>query len=94
MLKEKEFQNTIKTMGLYYKRRSLLKNYPVKKKITAAHLPLLLNRSITFHLSVHTNCFIAWCMEIPIPEYTLFKLTKGDRQEIFCCAWLEGSFLR
>lgn len=24
-------------------------------------------------------------MEIPVPEYILLKLTKGDHQEIFCC---------
>lgn len=65
-------------MGLCCKGRFLLKNYLVKKKKIAGHLPLLLNHFISFHFSPHENYFIAWCMEIPVPEYILFKLTKGD----------------
>lgn len=54
-----------------------------EKKI-AGHLPLLLDHSISFSFSLHTNYFIAWCMEIPVSKYILFKLTTGDHQEIFC----------
>lgn len=86
LVERKGLQNTIKTMGLCYKGRFLLKNDLVKKKIIASDLPLLLYHSISSYFSLHTNYFIAWGIEIPVPEYMLFQLTKGDHQEIFCCA--------
>lgn len=57
-----------------------------KEKIVAHHLPLLLEQSISFNLSLHINYFIACYMEIPIPEQILFnlKMTEGNSQEIFC----------
>lgn len=58
-----------------------------QEKIAGSHLPLLLDRSISFNLSLHTNYFIACCMEIPVLEYILFnyKMSKGNSQEIFRC---------
>lgn len=57
-----------------------------QEKIVAGHLLLLLDWSISFNLCLHTNYFIACCMEIPVPEYILFnyKMTKGNSQELFC----------
>jgi len=44
-----------------------------QKKIAADHLPLLLDWSISFNLCLHTNFFIACCVEMPAPEYILFN---------------------
>lgn len=91
LLKGKDFGNTVIQMGLCYQRKDwgfLLKNLLCfEEKIVAAHLWLFLDRSISFNSFLHTNCFIACCVKISVPEYIVFnyKMINSNSQEIFCC---------